>query len=50
MNKLVSLIKSNTIIPNIISNSKNKIDINAYSKTSYPIYDLRESGTYIYDF
>ena len=50
MNKLVSLIKSNTIIPNIISNSKNKIDINAYSKTSYPIYDLRESGAYIYDF
>ena len=47
MNNLVSLVNSKTII---ISNQKNIFHINGFSKTSYPIYDLRESGAYIYDF
>ena len=47
MNKSVSLVNSKTII---ISNQKNIFHINGFSKTSYPIYDLRESGAYIYDF
>ena len=47
MNKSVSLVNSKTII---ISNQKYKFNIDGFSETSFPIYDLIESGAYIYDF
>ena len=38
------------ILPDLIYNSKNKININYLSEKSSLIYDLRKSGAYIYNF